>query len=193
MGTLEAKTGVILENETIFARQLAAVVVDRPQVSIWMILVPILFVYHIYRYQKYVAARKTFAEKYMITRRRALKAAAQGVAGHRPPEIDPLVQKARLPESVQKDYAAWLAVLANHYTDLLQAEGGSFAELAAAAYGSRTNYLLFLNRLNSAEKLFNAALKPHLAESAEDVDDIVAAMESWSVRMRRRQAEAIFP
>ena len=55
----------------------------------------------------------------------------------------------------------WLTVLIDHYMDLLQAEGDQIEDLIKSVYKSRTNYLLFFNRLNSVEKKFNSALKPH--------------------------------
>jgi hypothetical protein len=61
-----------------------------------------------------------------------------------------------------------------------------------SAYIKRSNYLLFINQLNNAEKKFNAALKPQLETTIDDVNDIVCAIEWYSEKIRRNDAEEIF-
>ncbi len=75
--------------------------------------------------------------------------------------------------------------------DLLAADGDSFESLVRAAYRNRTDYLLTLNRLNTVEKEFYTALKPHMG-AAEGAADIIATIESQSQRLRRELAEQIF-
>jgi hypothetical protein len=74
----------------------------------------------------------------------------------------------------------WLNVLIDHYMDLLQAEGDHIEDLIKSVYKNRTNYLLFINRLNSVEKKFNTALKSHLPDTIDGANDIMAAMETYS-------------
>jgi hypothetical protein len=62
-----------------------------------------------------------------------------------------------------------------------------------STYKTRTNYLLFLNRLNQVEQDFDSALKPHLETSTEDVNGIIKLMEESVTSLRRQLAEAIFP
>jgi hypothetical protein len=54
------------------------------------------------------------------------------------------------------------------------------------------NYLLFLNRLNKAEKALTDALRPQTADAAADIDFIMKAMEINSERLGRERAERIF-
>jgi hypothetical protein len=74
----------------------------------------------------------------------------------------------------------------------MKTDGEDFASLIRAAYGSLTDYLLFLNRLNQAEQEVNKALKPDLEEPDEVINDIVSNMEVVSERLRRETAEIIF-
>ena len=82
--------------------------------------------------------------------------------------------------------------LIDHYMDLLQAKGDCFENLIKAVYKNKTNYLLFINRLNTVENKFNTALKPHLPDTIDSANSIVAAMETYSTKWRRNQAESIF-
>jgi hypothetical protein len=52
--------------------------------------------------------------------------------------------------------------------------------------------LLFLNRLNQAEKDFNEALKPLMDKATNAVDDVIRTMEASSERLRRESEEHIF-
>jgi hypothetical protein len=190
--TLEKSTH-ILRHEEGFAGAIAAVVIEKPQLSIWMILIPIIFVYHIYRFQKYSDGRKMFVKNYMISRKRALEEALVVVNTGNEPDIDRLVEMSTIPEVARQQYAEFMAVLIEHYADLLSSEGDNFDELVRSAYRNRTNYLLFLNRLNQTERALNKALKPHLEETLEGVNDIVRTIESRSEGLRRDTAERIFP
>ena len=84
-------------------------------------------------------------------------------------DIDGLVTQAEIPENTVDEYSAWIRVLCDHYADLLGAEGDSIEALIKSIYKNRTNFLLFLNRLNETEKRFNAALSPHLQTTTEGV------------------------
>ena len=193
MSSLHEKSALIRESEKKFAYELAAAVLDKPKISVWMILIPIIIVFHMFRFQKYVDGRKKFAEHYLISRKRALEASVRSLESGRLCDIDGLVKQADIPESTADEYAAWITVLCDHYADLLRAEGESIEALVKSVYKNRTNFLLFLNRLNETEKRFNAALLPHLQRTVEGVEDIIARMEHASEVLWRGEAERIFP
>jgi len=193
MLSIQEKSAIIWAGEEKIAAALAAAALDRPKISIWMILIPIIIVFHMFRFQKYVDGRKKFAEHYLISRKRALKANVRSLESGRLCDIDDLVKEANIPENTAGEYTAWIKELCDHYADLLRAEGDSIEALVKSAYKNRTNYLLSLNRLNEAEKRFNAALSPHLQITMEGVEDIIARMEHVSEVLWREEAERIFP
>jgi hypothetical protein len=193
MASLMEKSELIRSNETTFAYFLSQIVIEKPKISVWMILIPIILVYHMYRYKSYVEGRKSFAENYLITRNRALEAAVISISNEDPLDEFSVVREANIPESTREDYAAWVRVLMTHYKDLLRCEGDSFDALVRSAYKNKTNYLLFLNILNKSEKRFNSALKPHLQATTEGVGDIIDRMEKGSEKLRYQEAERIFP
>ena len=69
MPTLKAKKDLILDYEQRFANELGLVIIPKPKVRIWMILIPMYFVFHIYRHKKYVEGRRVFSAHFMISRR----------------------------------------------------------------------------------------------------------------------------
>ena len=191
MKELSDKKEIILQREMVFANAVGALVLDKPKVSIWMVFIPILFLHFIYRMQSYKNQRLKFGEEFMITRRRAMDIALHAAATGCEPDIGDVIRKSSLSEPLHKPYASWVNVLVDHYLDLLAAEGASFESLVRAAYSSRSNYLLTLNRLSVAEKAFHKALEPQLA-ATEGAADIISKIESHSQELRRELADHVF-
>lgn len=193
MGSIQEKRAIIWASEEQFAHALASAVLDRPKISIWMILIPIIIVFHMYRYQKYVDGRNKFCEHYLLSRKRALEASVRALETGQPCDVHGIVKQANIPEDTRSEYTAWIRVLCDHFGDLIRCEGDSIEALVKSAYKNRTNFLLFLNQLSDSEKRLNAALSPHLRETTEGIDEIIWRMEQASEILRRDAAERIFP
>ena len=193
MASTAEKKALILEHETAFARNLATYVIDRPKLSVWMILIPILFVYYFYRFQRYAEGRKTFAEHYLMSRTRALDEAFHALNSGREPDIDHLARLSDVPDAIRPFQADVIRVLVNHFVSLLRTDGDDFETLVRSAYRDRTNYLLFLNRLNQTEKEVYTGLTSHLRETQEEVNTVVRTIELQSEKLRREEAERILP
>jgi hypothetical protein len=191
MKGLERKKELILQRELAFANAVGAAVFEKPKVSFWMVLVPLLFLYFIYRMQRYKSGRMKFDEEFMTTRRRAMNLAFKAVETGTRPDIDRIARESGLTEALEKPYASWLKVLVAFYMDLLAANGDSFESLVRSAYRNRTNYLLTLNRLSTVEREFYAAVKPQLA-ATEGAAAVIATIETQSQQLRRDLAENIF-
>ena len=191
MKGLERKKELILQRELAFSNAVGAAVFEKPKVSFWMVLVPLLFLYFIYRMQRYKSGRMRFDEEFMTTRRRAMNIAFEAVEAGSRPDIDRIARESGLTEALEKPYATWLKVLVDFYMDLLVANGDSFESLVRSAYRNRTNYLLTLNRLGTVEREFYAAVKPQLA-ATEGAADVIATIETQSQQLRRDLAENIF-
>jgi hypothetical protein len=191
MKGLERKKDLILQRERLFADAIGAAVFEKPRVSFWMILLPILFVYFIYRMQKFKNSRLKFDQEFMSTRRKAMDVAVEAVETGAKPPIDQIARDSGLLDVLEKPYASWLRTLVDYYMELLAADGNSFEALVRSAYRNRTNFLLTLNRLNTVEKEFYNALKPRLA-ATEGAAAVIATIEEQSRRLRRELAEQIF-
>lgn len=192
MLNLYEKQALILDQEKTFAKSVAGLVIEKPKLSIWMILIPIIFVHYFYRWNQYSEGHKKFSEDFVRTRRAALEEALAALDANRSTDAQKLVAKAKLPAEVNGAYMSWMRILLDHYTDLLSADGTSFKELVRSAYRTKENYLLYINSLNESEKCFNAALKPSLADTTQGVNEIVAKMEGSCRDFRRQQAESVF-
>ncbi len=192
MLSIQEKSVLIWAGEKRFAYALGSAMLDKPKISIWMILIPIIFVYHMFRIQKYAEGRTRFAEQYLISRKRALRATVRALESGQLCDIPHLVKQANVPEDTRSEYTVWIKVLCEHYADLLRAEGDSIDALVKSAYKNRNNFLLFLNHLMDSEKRFNTVLSPHLQATTEDVEEIIARMEKASGELWRKEIERIF-
>ena len=189
---IQLNSRLILEHEEEFAAQLSGHVMDRPRLNIWMILIPIIFVYFFYDLNKYKNGRKMFVSHYLVGKKRALDEAVDAVRMRREPDIRTLAQLSDIPDEAREKQADVLAVLVEHYSILLKSDGEDYSSLVQTAYGNLTNYLLFLNRLNQVEKEAITALEPQMSESGDEISDVVSRMERMSEKLRREIAESIF-
>ena len=185
------KRELILKHELAFANAIGAAVFEKPRVSFWMVMIPLLLLYFIYRMQKYKNGRRKFDEDFMTTRRRTMEIAFQAVATGGGPDIDQVVRQSGLSGALEKPYASWVKVLADYYMDLLTANGDTFESLVRSAYRNRSTCLLVLNRLDAVEKDFYDALKPQLVPT-EGAAEIIHTIEKHSRQLRRDLAEHIF-
>ena len=193
MDELAEKKMVILEHERQLANAVSAAVIQKPVLSIWLILIPIFFVYYFYKLKTYAQGREEFAKNFLITRKRALEAAYNASESGGQPDVQAIVAMSSAPADTHSDYRHWVKVLVEHYSDLLQAKGSTYEGLVRSAYKSRTNYLLFLNQVKSAENRFDEALKPHLRATIEGLDGITKVMEQSSESFRRAHVKQTFP
>lgn len=192
MTSLLEKRDLILENENRFAGLLAREVLAAPKMSMWMILIPFVFIYHVVQHRRVAEGRKVFIRNYLHSRERALEEGLQCVKKGTSPVIEEMPAGADLPESAREPLGEFLQLLAVHYMDLLRSNGTDMESLIRSAYRNRMDYLLFLHRLNQAEKALNDALRPHISGTA-GVDEVVAMMETVSQKLRREYAVTVFP
>lgn len=193
MNTLSEKQTWIENQEQRFALQLAADVIPTPQMSFWVVLIPILIIYHLFRHNRIVNSRKVFAEQYMLSRRRALTEACGAIAETRAPDIGAISDQATgLPGVAAAPYRLWIECLVAHYMDLLNANGSDYHELIRQAYRTRTNYLLFINQVHRLEQALHKALKDHVAGTSEDVAATITHIQNCTAQRHRNQADAFF-
>lgn len=191
--TLEERKQQILEYEENLARRLARQVFEKPTPPIWMILIPIFFVFYGWKLKEYSNGLKTFVDNYLISRKRALELACDAVERKREPAIEDLMTAAgTLPEQARPLYRAWLTLQVEHYRNLLLAAGATVPERIRCHYRTKANYLLVGNRLVSEENVFNAALLPDIDGDSEDIRFIAGRIERFAADLHRREVEEIF-
>ncbi len=192
MTSIEEKQEQILAHEQGFARRLASELIVKPELSLWMILIPIFFVFFFFRLNKVKTGREEFVRNFMITRRNTLEETYDAIREERKPNLGKLCEITDAPAETHPVYRDWVKVLSAHYLRLIQSGGSDFEEMVKAAYKSRKSYLLFLNRLNQAEKTFNRVLSQHIKDADEGVGEVIREMEKHSEKLRRDDAERLF-
>lgn len=192
MTGLSQKKEIVLRHETEFANSVGAGLLEKPKVSIWMIFIPILFLFFIYRMKKFKDSRIKFVEEFMTARRIAMDIALEAAEEGGKIKTDISAHIPELSEPLKKPYISWMKTLSGYYLELLAADGEDFRSLVRKAFRNRSDYLLALNRLNTAEKEFYTALAPYL-DSVEGSSGITASIESISRRLRSETAGTIFP
>ncbi len=123
MSGMKEKSALILEEEEKFAVTLASQVINKPQLSLWMILIPIFFVFYFNNLNKYKKGSKQFAENYVIDNKRALNEAVEAVNKGREPDIHALAELPNINSKARGKKANIFAILVEHYTILLNSEG----------------------------------------------------------------------
>lgn len=191
--SIEDKRTAILEYEESMARQLARRVIDKPIPPVWMILVPVFFVFHAWKIKQYSNGLKDFTEHYLITRRRALDTAYEAELSGEPPDIEQLVEDTQtISASARPPYQYWVSLLTDHYRNLLKARGNSVPDLIRSHYRNKLNYLLFNNQLNQAENDFNITLLPKIEGDRQDIRYVLDKMEKGITDLHRKEVEEVF-
>ena len=183
---------LILAHERQFAGKVAGEVVDRPVLAMWMILIPIFFVFYFFQLKRYKNGLKEFSKNFLITRERTLEAVCTARSNRADVDIDELVAVSDSPAEVKTEYRLWIEALADHFQALIGVSGSSYGELVRGAYREKSNYQLALNRLTSAENDFNRALTDYLPGDQQSIDQVVEAMGKSVEEIRRSQAAEIF-
>jgi hypothetical protein len=190
----DEKKSEILAHEETMARRLARRVVEKPIPPIWMILVPVFFVFHAWKIKQYSNGLKDFAENYLISRRKALDAAFESGQGDDLSEIERLKETGEIvPPEARAQYIDLMSLLTEHYRALLAVRGKSYKDLVMAHYRNKTNYLLFCNRLNKTENSYNLRLLPRIEGDSEDLRHIINKMDKDIQELRRAEADEFFP
>jgi hypothetical protein len=197
--TLETNYRLILDHEQRFARALAVRVVDKPQLSVWMVLIPIIFLHFMHRMQTFKAGIEACSREFLYTKKRALDLAFDIVrkdsqnrpAAAAPPEEG---EEAGLDKTreVRGNQLKEIRLLAEHYLKLFKAGGDTYEALVKNAYRNRDLYSGFLNKLEQAEKEVNRAAL-HALSGPENLSEIASKIETGAKILREEEARAIFP
>lgn len=184
----------ILEHESKLAHQLAALVLDKPKPPVWMIFIPVFFVFFVQKMNQYKSGLKDFVENYLKSRRRALEAALEAEETGNPTDLNKFTETmGNIPDPAKPLFAEWMGVLIDHYRLLLASQGASHAALVRSGYRNKTNYLLFCNCLNKAENAYSMALLPELDGDNQDLRHVIEKIDACVTDLRRRDADTIFP
>lgn len=191
--SIHQKQHWILNHETQMAQKLCAQVLEKPKPPLWMILIPIFFIFFAQKMQQYRAGHENFVRNYLISRSRCLDAAVQSLESGSPIDVPAIVNMAAdIPDTARPAYSAWITALADHFHTLLKANGPHYNALIRSAYASKTNYLLFCNQLGQLEHTFTLAVITKIDGEHEDVLAVIQSMRDSVMKLRRDLADSIF-
>ncbi|MFP4657654.1 MAG: NF038143 family protein, partial [Desulfonatronovibrionaceae bacterium] len=162
-------------------------------ISVWMILIPILFVHHMYRVNKYKNGVHSFARGIMEPKLKALEGALEETASgaecrELPPEsyFPELKGREDLDKTLLSKQVRVINLLKGHYRRLMDAGGASYGQLLRRAYPRERQYKEFISRLNKTERDLNQYLTENFHTSDESVD-IVRRMEKKCKLLRKKE------
>jgi len=196
---LDQRATIIRVYEEQFAQSLASSVIQKPRLTVWMFLVPILFIYHANQIKRFKENLNNFKQGFTRTKLHALNLAREEMAsGQRKQEKEmdlfadyhvdgPNVQEVR---NRQLDE---VRLLIRHYKGLLSRSGRDYPELVRAAYKTRHDFKKFLQKLGQAEmEVSRAALKAFHDADTDESRRVVSEMERHAAILRNEEAESIF-
>lgn len=202
--TLDEKYALLREKERTTAFLVARAVIRRPEVSLWMILLPVLFVFHAMNIQKYKNGLHAFIENFIRVKIKALDFALDAVQEKKSPKMDletcfpSLDAEDEIVKAVCEKQMQEIRIACGHYTLLLNAEGEDFESLLKNAYGDSGRYRAFLDSIERAEEEVGRYVTRHFqtGEAALEVMDKMARTlhalreEDLKIFMGRRAGKA---
>jgi hypothetical protein len=193
--TIEEKYGIIRERDERFAFELAKAIMDKPKASIWIIFLPMLFVFHAHWLQRYKKSIQTFSRQYLHSKLLALDTVLEESRGGNPLEGGWASTYASLPEARGGVFTEWqvkeLDLLRDHYHLLIASQGRDYPALIRNAYRTSGEYRFFLNSLYRAEEEINKAVL-QIHHPTPEARDVVERMERSSETLREMELAQIF-
>jgi hypothetical protein len=179
-----------------FGNYLARQVIEKPQPSVWIIFLPILFVYYLHVIPKYKSNLRSFARDIMqfkfLVLDGALEEARTGVfPGERITADFKSSVSEEMAQAVQQKKIEEMEILRQHYLLLFGNAGKTYHELLRKSYGTAGNYRFFINRLFKAEKaVYEAVIQ--VSHPTPAAHEVVALMEKASEKLRETELKEIF-
>ncbi len=189
--SLNRKKEFILAYEKSLARELSEKLFEKPKMSVWMILIPLIFVFHCQRHKRFVEGKKSFIGEWLRNKEEALSAALLEASGQEERNPEKWRKTAsHLPLAVQEAYLQVQHLLADHYKKVLQATGSEIGVLVSQAY-SREEYASFVRRrIELEQQLSHALLAVH--ESPEE-QAVLHQLDRESALLYQRSLDYFYP
>lgn len=190
----EEKKRIILDQEAKMARQLALMVLEKPEPPFWASFIPMVFIFYAQKLKQYSSGLDKFAHNYLALRMDALESAMAAKMADSAVDVANLLKSAgNMPPSAKPRYLRWIALLTDHYLLLLNSYGNCHAALVRSGYENKAAYLSFCACFIKAEQDFNLALLPGIEGEAQDLFEVVQKMNMGIASLTLHEAEMIFP
>jgi hypothetical protein len=191
------KYNLILSAEEQFAREVTlGAIVARPP-SAFFYLIPGMFIID---YLRRGSAIRKYAKHFMFPRKLATDAALSIIQGEGEASVKSRVEQDTgewlsslnlYSKQLLKTHLAFINVLIEHYSALLNADGDSYYLLVGSAYHSRENYQLFIEKITAAEHEVDLQVIEQLAGN-EKIKEKILIEQQQIAKRRDKLLEAVF-
>lgn len=180
---------LILNYENQFAHRVAKQIIQKPRISAWLVLMPILFLFYAQKIQQYKTDIHNFCKGLIRTKQLALDSALKEIDTGKKDEIENHFESSEITKDiiqVRIQQLAEIKLLKGHYDKLLRHQGSSYMDLIRQTYQTAGNYRLFLNHLTQIEKSVMDAVLHAYHPNAQHKD---IAQKIYEVVMALREDE----
>ena len=181
------KQALIAAHEAEFARSLAARVVEKPALSVWMIILPLLLVYYLFRLQTFRKGCATFATCYLKPRHQALTLAV-GSPGD---VVADLADGVTTAGKLRRAEARQVAIFADHFRRLLAAKGDDYQSLVLAGYADASAYDDYLVSIEAIHDEIDQAIFG-ASEPSDEIRNTVTRFRTSLHDLHREEARQLF-
>jgi hypothetical protein len=189
---------LIWNQENQFAFKVAKKVLQKPKISVWIVLIPILFLYYAHKIQQYKAAVHDFSKGLKRSKILALDSAKEEMdSGRKDTGFQDAFVSKDLENSpnvmrVREKQIAEVVLLKSHYQKLLRQQGSTYPALIRKAYRTSADYRMFLDRLVEAEKaVHDAVLRAY--HPGEEAQAVTKKMQKAAMALRQEEIKTFFP
>ncbi len=188
---------LIWNQENQFAYKVAKQIMEKPKISVWLVLIPLLFLYYAHKIQQYKAGIHGFSKGLVRTKILALDSAQEELnTGKKDEEYKEAFVSKNLKNTpnvmrVRDKQIEEVEVLKAHYAKLLCEQGSSYQALIKRAYKSSGEYRLFLNKLAKAEEdVYDAALRAY--HPNDKARAVTKKMRNATFALREQEIKSFF-
>ncbi len=181
------------------ARSIAVVMVPPPRISVWDVMIPIVFILNHMRTRE---RRDLFVRNYLYTKMMALDGARDVKIGEtdrrgaldriREKTDETLAAESRdiYSEDIRDKQMEEIELLMDHYLRLMEAEGSDYSELVRQAYLDRQDYRLFLDQLKKAEVAVVEAASRTMGDKVDE--EALATLRQETDRIREKSIHTLY-
>lgn len=188
---------LIWDRENQFAYAVAKQVLDKPKISVWLVLIPILFLYYAHKIQQYKAGVHGFGKGLVRSKILALDSALEEVnTGKKDESYKEAFVSKDLENSpnvmrVLTTQIAEVKLLKTHYEKLLREQGSSYQAVVKKAYKTGGDFRFLLNNLAKAEEdVQDAVLRAY--HPSEQAQNVAKKMQKIIHALREEEVRQIF-
>ncbi|MBM9538069.1 NF038143 family protein [Desulfobulbus alkaliphilus] len=188
---------LLWDHENQFAYAVAKQVLQKPAISVWLIFIPILFLYYAHKIQQYKAGVHDFGKGLARSKILALDSALEEwQSGGRDEEYLQAFVSKDLENSpnimrVRDKQIAEVELLKTHYAQLLRQQGTSVSTLIKKTYKTGARYRQFLEQIHAAEnEVHDAVLRAY--HPSEEAQQVTRKMQKIIHKLREEEVRTIF-